>query len=177
MTTTRNATEIIADAGLTIEFQHVPTNYDPKSKEWQHIAWNATLTTPRGSFQTPYKQGIGHIPKEWGIDARSLAGSEALNRILRTGRRHIIGPSGDALKTAGVLPTPEPLDLLSSLCSDAGAIDETFDNWCANYGYDSDSRKAEATYNACREIGLNMIRIMGAALFEELRNCDDITQR
>jgi hypothetical protein len=34
------------------------------------------------------------------------------------------------------------------MCSDATGADQPFEDWAADYGYDADSRKAEATYRA-----------------------------
>jgi len=48
----------------------------------------------------------------------------------------------------GKAPTADKV--LDCLASDAhGANSETFEDWCSNYGYDADSRKAEKTYKAC----------------------------
>lgn len=55
---------------------------------------------------------------------------------------------------------PDPIDLLYSLVSDASACDESFDDWCSNYGYDTDSRKALDTYLKCQENALKL-RKMG----------------
>lgn len=58
-------------------------------------------------------------------------------------------------------PTLE--DVLYSLTMDSYAANETFQSWCFEYGYDTDSRKALATYEACqkiaddlRELGFNL---------------------
>ena len=44
-------------------------------------------------------------------------------------------------------PTAE--DLLDCLASDASGYDNCrgFEDWCSDYGYDTDSRKAEKTFN------------------------------
>lgn len=44
---------------------------------------------------------------------------------------------------------PTAGSVLYSLLLDASSADENFHDWCANYGYDTDSRKALATYEAC----------------------------
>ena len=46
---------------------------------------------------------------------------------------------------------PAAAGVLHSLLLDAGADGESFGDWCANYGYDTDSRKALSTYLACQE--------------------------
>lgn len=55
---------------------------------------------------------------------------------------------GPAIKTS-----PDLLDVLQCLLSDGSAADESFDDWCANFGYDTDSRKAFATYELCKKTG------------------------
>lgn len=46
---------------------------------------------------------------------------------------------------------PELDAVLYALVLDAGASEERFDDWCANFGYDPDSRKALETYLQCQE--------------------------
>lgn len=43
---------------------------------------------------------------------------------------------------------PHVADLLYSLILDSSACEQSFESWCADYGYDPDSRKAFATYKA-----------------------------
>lgn len=55
---------------------------------------------------------------------------------------------------------PESVDVIQSLLSDA--TEESFDEWCRNFGYDTDSRKALAMWETCREIDRVMRRCFGA---------------
>jgi hypothetical protein len=50
----------------------------------------------------------------------------------------------------GIDHEPRPADVLSSLLLDVTSADQSFEDWASDFGYDDDSRKAEATYNACR---------------------------
>ena len=45
---------------------------------------------------------------------------------------------------------PTAIDVLDCLASDAAGWDNApnFEDWCGEYGYDTDSRKAERTFNA-----------------------------
>ncbi len=43
---------------------------------------------------------------------------------------------------------PKLRDVMPCLVSDSLGAGASFSEWCAEYGYDTDSRKAEATYNA-----------------------------
>jgi hypothetical protein len=45
---------------------------------------------------------------------------------------------------------PSAADVLSCLLSDASVEDATsFEDWCSDFGYDTDSRQAEKTYRDC----------------------------
>lgn len=51
--------------------------------------------------------------------------------------------------------SPTLVDCLSCLMSDANGVDGTsFEDWCNEYGYDTDSRKAFATYEACQSTAI-----------------------
>lgn len=55
---------------------------------------------------------------------------------------------------------PQIDDVLYSLLNDASAGTELFETFCANFDYDTDSRKAEATWKACQEIESGMRRLL-----------------
>lgn len=54
---------------------------------------------------------------------------------------------------------PHPADVLHSLILDSSAVGQSFESWCSDYGYDSDSRKAEAAYRACQQNADKLARI------------------
>ena len=56
---------------------------------------------------------------------------------------------------------PTALDCLDSLLSDAQAGESSFDDFCANFGYDADSRKAERLHKRCGRIAKAMRRLLG----------------
>jgi hypothetical protein len=58
--------------------------------------------------------------------------------------------------------------VLSCLRSDAGAYNLSFEEWCSEYGYDDDSRKAERTYNACRDTAADLENLLGPGGFDAL---------
>ena len=74
------------------------------------------------------------------------------------------------------IPPPELEDVLNSLVSDASAFfdGEPFEDWCMNYGYESDSRKAHKIYKKCLEIGHNLNKLLGPALAAKLRECEPL---
>jgi hypothetical protein len=48
----------------------------------------------------------------------------------------------------GIQHDPTAEGVLECLISDSSGIDQPFDNWASDLGYDTDSRKAEKTYKA-----------------------------
>jgi hypothetical protein len=56
---------------------------------------------------------------------------------------------------------PTVSDVLSCLLSDSMAVDQAFEDWCGDLGYDTDSRKAESTYRACVRSGEALQRVLG----------------
>lgn len=59
---------------------------------------------------------------------------------------------------------PTLADVVYSLASDASAADTArdFADFCADFGYDTDSRKAERTYRACLDIAKRWARVFGS---------------
>lgn len=98
------------------------------------------------------------LPKHWRV---------TLFRLGRIGEITIEYSGGIAVLD----PTVD--DVLASLISDASAADETFEDWCESYGYDTDSRKAEATYRDCAAARPQLLRLLGddyAAFVEAARD-------
>jgi hypothetical protein len=60
--------------------------------------------------------------------------------------------------------------VLDALRSDAQsyAYARDFADWCADFGYDTDSRKAEKIYRACGNIGHRLERVFGADLYLDM---------
>lgn len=63
---------------------------------------------------------------------------------------------------------PKATDVLSALISDARSYydAEGFDDWCAELGYDSDSRKAERIYKTCAREAKRLQRFLGVTTYD-----------
>lgn len=69
---------------------------------------------------------------------------------------------------------PTVQDILYSLVSDAQcAHGNTFEDFCGELGYDSDSRKAEKLFHACRDTGAKLIRLFGDEQYLKLLAMDE----
>ena len=67
---------------------------------------------------------------------------------LRNGRKRMTLP----YYGGGAASDPSADDVVETLVLDSYALDVTLDEWCNEFGYDTDSRSAESTYRACRRI-------------------------
>ena len=63
---------------------------------------------------------------------------------------------------------PTAAAVLHSLLMDGGALDQSFSDWCGGCGYDEDSRKALATYEACCTIGHKLRKLFSVGERAEL---------
>ena len=65
--------------------------------------------------------------------------------------------------------TPTASDLVWAVAIDSEAVDESFSDWCANFGYTTDSITARSTYKACQRNGERLIKLIGNAdVFSQL---------
>jgi hypothetical protein len=87
-------------------------------------------------------------------------GAHQYRVTVRYGRRRI---AFDWFAGQAITDTPEdrPEDVLDSLLSDAQAGEQEFDEFCQEFGYDADSRKAERTWKACQRSGAKLRRLLG----------------
>lgn len=71
-------------------------------------------------------------------------------------------PGDTSSKTIPMLP--DPVKVLYSLTMDSSVLDAGgFENWAAEYGYDTDSRNAESIYRECLDIALKLRGAIGDA--------------
>ena len=88
--------------------------------------------------------------------------------VLRMGKRQMTIP---AFKMGvGLTGEPSAYDVLYSVISDAQSIEYyTFEGWCNEYGYDTDSRKAERMYHDCERENEQLKKFLGERYDEFMR--------
>lgn len=161
-TTTDNA---LQELGFSLEILSGPTG--DVTDKWVNIAYTVRLNwNGRAILETPYKLGVGHVtlpdkpPTGWTGDEISM--------LLAWQRK----PSADFVdkelqarvaaklaKQQKVVPTLS--GVLYGLLSDGSAFFDavSFEEWASEFGYDPDSRKAEAIYRQCDAIGRKLSKI------------------
>ena len=119
---------------------HENPNADGFSKDASH--WSVKLIRNQKATYTS------------GGDAIELAGERQLSVFFSQGSAH--------------REQPTAAEVLDCLASDSTDAFETFENWCAEYGYDDDSRKAEKTYAIVQKQAANLKRFLGANEYRNL---------
>lgn len=112
-----------------------------KDDKWPHFAWRLRLQGIDRVFD--YETGIGHAVKRkdghWGPTKRE------------SGKSYTSHPDFN-----GIIEVPTLERILACLVLDA---DEIFDDWCSNFGYDPDSRKALETYLKCQSVAKDLRKL------------------
>jgi hypothetical protein len=171
MSTDKTAIQsVVDDLGITINAVFVPYSQskdavaNPKLNDLK-LNWRVFLKVKgRTVIETDYSAGIGHAPSY--RQSPTVDDAQAIRRECEEGKR--VKPSGYKANEPIV---PDSLDVLSCLVSESDAIDSpTFEDWAGNFGYDTDSRKAESTYRACLKTGLKLRAAIGDAGLTKLRD-------
>lgn len=111
-----------------------------RDNNWQCDAWRVSFATGKTRMETDYFTGLGHRTK----------------------------PKQQWLQPKPVSPCAA--NVLYSLIQDSSAIDTSFEYWCADYGYDSDSISAFNTYQACCKIAKELRQVFNHVQIETLRS-------
>jgi hypothetical protein len=148
--TTEQRNQAIEALGLTLTLNCInPGKPDIlRRQKGEPSVWQYTLSRNGKSISGPYTMGCGLR-----VDSR---GKPLPNRYKLTDDDIRILQASRPAK-------PTLADILYSLQSDANCAQDTFADFCAETGYDEDSRKALETYLACqaegvglRSLGLNL---------------------
>lgn len=73
-------------------------------------------------------------------------------------------------KGFGLSGEPTAEEILNCVAMDYS--EEDFEDWCGEYGYDTDSRKAEKVYKACKKQTKDAKRLLGEN-FDTLLECEE----
>lgn len=162
-----------------VHFDAVDTSGD---RPWRHDAWRVTFARGKVAESFDYKTGTGHRVKSntWSDSDTNGAVGYAPGGGPRNAAR--LATPADGYRqpfpyycdhgSRWFPVAPNPLDVLDSLRSDAGAIEQTFTEWAEELGYSTDSIAALATYNACRDAAQQIIRLVGLEGLATLRACE-----
>lgn len=140
------------------------------------LNWKVTLCKDdREIITTDYSAGIAHAPSYKNHQTRihgcrfSILHAKFLEHEVEKGTTAYTGSEFLPITGKGAI-LPETPDVVYSMLMDSDAIDyPTFEEWADNFGYDRDSRKGEAIYRQCLEIGLKIRAGLGDSTLAQLR--------
>ena len=146
-------------------------------KGWAHVAVTVTFTRSGGdnghgtlrrasvNFSTSYKMGVGLI--NWKKVLLSVLRSSDEARDIEATISHSgrLIPAAQALiagkHLSAFVKRVSPAEVLASLCRDGlDASGQSFESWASEYGYDTDSRKAEEMYRNCQRAGGGVCKLL-----------------
>jgi len=150
-----NAERAISELGLSIRAEFVPFRHSRNAKEkMKSLNWFVTVEHKgRAVLRTDYMAGQAHCPA---YSAKGLGPRDCVMRATAISEECERGVSH------GKKILPDTLDVFYSLVMDASVLDSgSFESWAGDFGYDTDSRSAEATYRACLDTALKLRAVIG----------------
>lgn len=128
-------------------------------EKWEHDKWYCVFSagsSVREGFE--FSMGLGNR-------VLSFEGQREIKRAGKMSPRYLA-----SLKAQYMIPVkPTAASVLYSLLLDATALEESFPNWCANFGYEEDSRKALDIYDKCCQSGKQVNHVFDKDVQNELR--------
>ena len=156
-----------SDLEYSAEYQ---VGHERTKKPDRELVWKIKLKNGNVRLETEYFQGCAHLPGYNWQTSQTVAGDEAIARALHAGRKLCGNGCEVALGATGLLSAPPLSEVMYSLVLDAEAIDHaSFEEWASAFGYDTDSRKAEATYRACLEFAIKLRAMFGNEVVNQIR--------
>lgn len=131
---------ILQKAGIEYSAKYVGENENPFNSEKSYTmdAWKIVFSKGNKRFSLDYFTGVG-LRKKAKI-------------------RHM--PDTPIM--------PHPAGVLYSVVMDSEACEMSFDDWCSELGYDTDSRKALETYLACQNNGAKYAMLFDSNVRQEI---------
>lgn len=143
--------EILDTAGVAYSARYIT---ETNQGEWKCDQWFCTFTSGKTSEHFDYFTGLGHRETVSGFKAVHMPGARMIK-----GHWQATKPKA-----------PDAASVLYCLILDSSACDQSFSDWCADYGYDTDSRKALETYLSCQASAEKMKRIFSHDVLAQLRD-------
>jgi hypothetical protein len=174
--TEQNLTETLKNRGYSIQSGNLRAEVrdggEKGEKGWPCITFDCVISKDGAKvWNGPYSMGVGHVKLSHHSIPYDL--EPVLNTVEKYGTtknkmEHAKLAAFLAIKQKVV---PSLSDVLYSILIDGSPYfdDETFEDWCANFGYDVDSRKAERMYRVCDDTGRQMVKALGREEIEKLR--------
>jgi hypothetical protein len=155
---------------LSVQTESQGKDDSGKPRRWTYFAWAVSLRQGTNQLDTTYRMGLANCKPSKAYQTNAIA---VPFFDLPANIRQKAGDDPTHTK-AMVIPTPPDVaSVLDSLRSDAECYENarSFEDFANDFGYDPDSRKAEAIFNACAKISKDLRNLLGGwELFNDLLN-------
>lgn len=147
----KQTSKLLAENGITFEVFVTRELVQDAENNWLHDAYKVVFTKANKSHSFDYKQGIGHRVNKLPIKSENNKPLKLAQKLSNDKSLYNKNQPTWGQKQWLVLPTAA--SVIWSLMLDSSACNESFGDWCSNYGYDEDSRKALELYLECQAVG------------------------
>jgi hypothetical protein len=165
---------IIENEGIEVEIENVGGEV---IEDWPCISYIITYRKGKSELMISYHIGVGHV--DWNKLPREHSAFNFNNddwELLRIVRDLHARPANKAqwASTAAKIAKiqkvkPDTNEALAEICRDTKeAIETSFEEWAANFGYDPDGRKAEQVYRNNIEKYPQLLAIMSRDTLDTL---------
>jgi len=142
-------------------------------KGWAHVALTVIVKRAlvigkhkEATVALSYKMGLGLA--DWRGILKRTKTFDPDHRLIEQMIAHRLAPWAEqdlaGKHLSAFVKKCSAAEVLASYCRDGeDAATQTFTDWCDTYGYDQDSRKAEATYRACQDAATTVRKVLSRA--------------
>lgn len=175
--------QFIDEHKVTMTAERISARTDRAADDWDKNAFHFLVTVQYDGrdYKFPYSMGSGHAVLEpweklagWGkfySPTLKMSGTKKdYDRLANQSYKPRMQYEVELRALMYKAPEPELPNVLNCLALDYSSYinSRDFEDWAADLGYDQDSRKAEKIYHAVRDSALNIERLFGRKLAEEL---------
>lgn len=165
---------IIDALGLTYAAKFLPTIQPQDKVKNPQLHWEITLRKGCQTMTVPYSQGCAHVmgyQQYHKTPYNKRLHNEMIKEACETGIVNKDWAREDSyIKRKVKQPEPKLADVLHCLVMDSDVLNNSgFEEWASNYGYATDSRKAEQTYRQCIDQSLQFKNLIGQSALEQLQ--------
>lgn len=162
--------EFALPENVKMTFKFIPFSQS-RMKNEKYRSFNYIVTVWKNDKEvltTEYTMGYGHSPSYTKRTNDKYIDKLIENMETETGRQckksfhNSVTPISHTKHI-----TPKPLDVWYSLLDDYNVLNYTFDDFCSEFGYSTDSIKAKETYDSCVKIAIQLKSFFGDSFLQE----------
>lgn len=164
----------LKEKGITFKVVNGGVNSDP---EWQADLFFVSFGKAGKVYRTEFKTGTGHrVGRATGLtgtDKKELDKVGAAVSIVSQANwsREDHKRNNNKAMSFGFkvfVPTPSAASVLYGLLSDMSLSQDSHSDFCANLGYDVDSRKGLELYLSCQKVGEELRKVFSGKELQEI---------